>query len=107
MAPLICRYIGLSLLAVAFIVLLIDADHYFDTKTLRLTSINDLLKYILVTKLFVPMHDIISRPISPMLISNAIIPFAQLPASLFLFGWGILTLKFGQRPRSGTGFSSH
>lgn len=99
------RFLGLCLLAVAFITLLTDALHSFVGGIVNLTSLGQSLTMLLPGKL-ASLQDFIDRHLAPFLYDPALVTVLRLPVWLASGLAGTLCLKLGAKPAPKLGYSS-
>jgi hypothetical protein len=105
MFRLILRFLGLSLLAIAFVILIVDASHSIASGTLYVTSIGGSLMSLLPGK-FVLARDFMEIHVHPLIWDPVLVDLLKLPLWLFFGVIGGLTIWLGSKPAPKFGFSS-
>lgn len=101
---MLLRFIGLCLLAAAFVFLILDGTRSLSSGTLFVTSLGDSLLAIASGKVD-SARDFIERHIHPLL-WDVLTDLFKLPAWLAFGVLGGLIIRLGRKPASRFGFSS-
>lgn len=105
MIRLFLRFLGLCLLAAAFVFLIVDATHSASSGTLYVTSIGESLVTLLPGK-FVLVRDFIESHVHRVIWNPVLVDFLRVPVWLVLGVIGGLTIRLGSKPAPKFGFSS-
>jgi hypothetical protein len=105
MFRLLLRFLGLCLLATAFVTLIVDAMRSVTSGTLYITSIGESLMALLPGS-FVLARDFIERHVHPVIWDPVLIDLLRSPVWLALGVIGGLTIWLGGKPAPKFGFSS-
>jgi len=105
MFRLFLRFLGLCLLATAFVTLIVDATRSITSGTLSITSIDESFMALLPLKL-VLARDFIEHHVHPVIWDPVLVDFLRLPIWLAFGVIGGLIIRLGSKPASKFGFSS-
>lgn len=105
MIRLFLRFIGLCLLAAAFVTLIVDATRSATSGTLYVTSIGESFMAVLPSH-FGLAQAFIERHIHPLVWDPIMVDLLRLPVWLAFGIAGALAIRLGSRPASKFGFSS-
>jgi len=98
-------FVGLCLLAAAFVTLTVDVTRSVTSGTLYVTSIGEGFMVVLPSK-FVVARDFVERHVYPVIWDPVLADILRLPVWLALGVVGTLTLWLGGKPAPKFGFSS-
>ena len=105
MIRLFLRFLGLCLLAAAFVSLVVDTTHSVSSGTLYVTSIGESLMALLPDKFLLAL-DFIESHVHRVNWDPVLVEFLQLPTWLVVGFIGALTIRLGSKPAPKFGFSS-
>jgi hypothetical protein len=105
MFRLFLRFLGLCLLASAFVSLIVDATHSITSGTVNVTSIGESLMALLPIK-FVLARDFVERHVPPAVWDPVLVHLLRVPQWLALGVIGGLTAWLGGKPAPKFGWSS-
>ncbi|HUI20455.1 MAG TPA: hypothetical protein VLZ74_05365 [Methylocella sp.] len=105
MFRMLLRFLGLCLLATAFVILVIDATHSVSTGTLFVTSLDDSLTAMAPAK-FMLARDFIQHRAYPFIWDPVVVEILKLPAWFVSGVIGGIAIRLGARPEPKFGFSS-
>ena len=105
MIRLFLRFLGLCLLAAAFVSLIVDATHSASSGTLYVTSTGESLMALLPGK-FVLVREFIESHVHRVIWDPVLVDFLRVPVWIVFSVIGGLTIRLGSKPAPKFGFSN-